>query len=97
MNKTAYITHPACLKHDTGHGHPESAQRLKTIEQRLKESGTFDKLAHFEAPQVTNQQLALAHSQAHLDRIENSAPTSEGDFTSLDPDTQMSFYSLEAA
>ena len=30
---TAYITHPACLKHHMGHLHPESPARLKAIER----------------------------------------------------------------
>ena len=97
MNKTAYITHPACLQHDTGPGHPESAQRLMAIEQRLKESDTFDKLSHFDALRISNNQLGQVHSQAYLDLIENNAPVSDDDTVHLDPDTQMSFHSLEAA
>lgn len=97
MNKTAYISHPACLKHDTGSGHPESPQRLIAIEKQLKVSGTFENLIHFEAPLVSHKQLAQAHSQTHLDLIENSAPVSDGDAVNLDPDTQMSFHSLESA
>lgn len=97
MKKTAYITHPICLKHDTGTAHPESSQRLVAIEKHLKESGTFEKLDYFEAPIVTNNQLAQAHSQTYLDFVESSAPVSDGDTVNLDPDTTMSFHSLEAA
>ena len=97
MNKTAYITHPVCLQHDTGRDHPESPQRLIAIEKRLKESGTFEKLTCFEAPLVSNNQLVQAHCQAYLDLVENSAPASDGHTVNLDPDTQMSFHSLEAA
>ncbi len=33
--KTGYITHPAYLEHDTGPGHPESSQRLRTLDQKI--------------------------------------------------------------
>ncbi|MCU7834882.1 MAG: histone deacetylase family protein [gamma proteobacterium symbiont of Taylorina sp.] len=97
MNKTAYITHSACLKHDTGSGHPESPQRLIAIEEQLKESGVFNSLSHYEAPLVSNNQLEQVHSQSYLDFIESNAPVSGGDTVNLDPDTQMSYHSLEAA
>ena len=32
---TAYITHPACLKHEMSGWHPESPARLKAIDDRL--------------------------------------------------------------
>jgi len=79
MNKTVYITHPARFKHDTGLGHPEFPQRLMAIEKQLKQSSTFKNLIHFEAPLVSDKQLAQAHSQTYLDLIENSAPLSAGE------------------
>jgi len=97
MNNTAYITHPVCLKHDTGSGHSESPQRLLAIENQLKDSDTFEKLIHYEAPLVTNKQLSQVHGQTHLDLIKNSAPVSADDIVYLDLDTRMSFYSMEAA
>lgn len=36
--KTGYITHPACLRHDTGIGHPESSRRLSILDQSILES-----------------------------------------------------------
>ena len=97
MNKTAYITHLTCLKHDTGLDHPESPQRLMATENRLKASGVFENLIHFEAPRISNNQLRQVHSQTYLELIENNAPASDDDIVNLDPDTQMSFHSLEAA
>jgi len=97
MSKTAYITHPIFLQHDTGKGHPESAQRLIAIEEKLKSSGLFDALLHYEAPLATNEQLQRVHDKKYLKNIEADAPAEEGDTVYLDQDTRMSFHSLEAA
>ncbi len=32
---TLLLTHPACLEHDTGYGHPERADRLRAIDDAL--------------------------------------------------------------
>jgi len=97
MNKTAYITHPVCLKHDNGEGHPESPNRLLAIEQQLKETGLYQDLQHFDAPQVSVEQLERVHRPGYLDHIEETAPISENSTFYLDPDTRLSYYSLEAA
>ncbi|MFK5985875.1 MAG: histone deacetylase family protein [Pseudomonadota bacterium] len=97
MNKTAYITHSVCLKHDTGLGHPESPQRLIAIENQLKESGVYNQLIHHVAPLVTDEQLKRIHDKDYLKDIELRAPKLDSDTVYLDPDTQMSFHSLEAA
>ncbi len=97
MNRTAYISHPSYLQHDTGTGHPESPQRLIAIENKLKESRIYDQLTHFEAPLVTGDQLERVHDINYLSEIEQKAPTVDGDTVYLDPDTSMSAHSLEAA
>jgi len=97
MNKTAYISHPIYLKHDTGLGHPESPRRLIAIEKKLKQSGIFDQLIKYEAPLATNEQLERVHDKNYLNEIELNAPSSEKEIVNLDPDTQISYHSLEAA
>ena len=57
--RTAYITHPICLKHDMGYGHPESPLRLQAIEQELRVEGLFPLLRYYEAPLVTHEQLPV--------------------------------------
>ncbi|MDX2503496.1 MAG: histone deacetylase family protein [Gammaproteobacteria bacterium] len=96
-SNTAYITHPACLKHDNGMGHPESPERLLAIQQQLQNSGLYQKLKHFEAPEVTREQLERVHNSEYLDNIEQHAPLSEQSVFYLDPDTRLSHGSLEAA
>jgi acetoin utilization deacetylase AcuC-like enzyme len=96
-NNTAYITHQACLKHDNGYDHPESPERLRAIDKKLRDSGLYQKLEHFDAPQVTREQLERVHSTKYLDFIEENAPSSEQGTFYLDPDTRLSFHSIEAA
>jgi acetoin utilization deacetylase AcuC-like enzyme len=45
---TAFFTHPACLEHDTGQGHPERPQRLEAVLLALDEP-EFGKLERREA------------------------------------------------
>jgi len=92
---TAYITHPECLRHDMGNGHPESPLRLRAIEDRLHAAQLFDYLLHREAPLVHRSQLLRAHDAAYIDSIEAASPY-EG-FHALDPDTGMNPHSLDAA
>jgi acetoin utilization deacetylase AcuC-like enzyme len=93
--KTAYISHPKCLRHDAGEDHPESPGRLHAIEDRLIAAGLFDLLQHFEAPEISREQLLRVHSPGYLESLQAMAP-SEGYFR-LDPDTIMSPATLEAA
>jgi acetoin utilization deacetylase AcuC-like enzyme len=92
---TAFITHPACLLHDMGSGHPECAARLQAIEDHLIATGIYSLLKHLEAPRATREQLARVHSEAYIDAIEATAPA-EG-LAMLDPDTWMNPHTWEAA
>lgn len=92
---TAYITHPSCLKHDMGELHPERPERMQAIEKQLKTSGLLARLTHYQAPQVSKQQLARVHSKSYIESIFSQSPASG--IISLDSDTAMNPYSLEAA
>ncbi|MDH3511409.1 MAG: histone deacetylase family protein [Gammaproteobacteria bacterium] len=92
---TAYISHRACLHHDTGTGHPENARRLTAIDDRMIASGLFDLLRHFDAPEATARQLLRVHTQNHLDKLRSLAPARG--YAQIDPDTVISPDSLTAA
>ena len=92
---TVYISHPACLEHETGSDHPESRQRLYAIEDALISAGLMNLLRRIDAPRVTREQLCRVHSPAYVDEIERLAPQS--DLLTLDADTVMGPHSLEAA
>lgn len=93
--QTAYITHPACLKHDMGYGHPESPARLSAIEDQLIASGLYPLLQRHEAPRATPAQLARVHAAEYIRAIEAAAP--QQGMAALDPDTSMNPHTLEAA
>jgi len=92
---TAYISHPACLRHEMGPDHPECPARLKAIEDQLIASGIFPFLHHHEAPHATREQLARVHSTACLVAIDDAAP--EEGLVRIDPDTWMNPHTREAA
>jgi acetoin utilization deacetylase AcuC-like enzyme len=87
-------THPACLEHDPGDGHPESPARLRAILRALDDP-QFANLEREQAPRATRAQLARVHAAAYVEHVFASAPASG--YARLDPDTVMSPASLEAA
>src|ERR1700734_473421 len=92
---TAYITHPDCLRHEMGPGHPECPARLSSINEHMRSSGLLDELRCLEAPLADPDDIKRVHTPAYVDLIFDNAPT-EG-YAQLDPDTAMNPYSLDAA
>ena len=90
----ALYTHPSCLAHDPGPGHPESPARLSAVLDAL-ESPQFAMLERRVAPRATQAQLARVHRADLIEEILSSAP--ETGWCRLDPDTVMSPASAEAA
>lgn len=92
---TAFISHPDCHDHDTGEDHPENAQRLSAIEDRLLSSRISDFIKYLDAPEVTRDQLLRAHTAGYLEMIDALMPKTG--YARLDPDTVISPGSLQAA
>jgi acetoin utilization deacetylase AcuC-like enzyme len=92
---TALLTHPDCVLHEMGAGHPESPQRLKAILAALEASGLTPRLTVREAPEATREHLERVHHADHVDMVFDAAP-SHG-YAYLDPDTSMNAKSLSAA
>jgi acetoin utilization deacetylase AcuC-like enzyme len=92
---TAYITHPDCLAHEMGPGHPERPERLRSIEEHMRAAGLMGTLRCLEAPLADADDLKRVHVPEYVDLIFENAP-SEG-YVQLDPDTLMNRYSLSAA
>lgn len=93
--QTAYISHPDCLKHDMGMGHPECPQRLTAIENELQATGLLAQLQCYEAPLATTDQLARVHALGYIESIRQAAPTAG--LIALDADTAMNPFTLNAA
>jgi acetoin utilization deacetylase AcuC-like enzyme len=91
----AFITHPDCLRHDMGRGHPEQPARLTAIEDQLIASGVEQFLVRHDAPLATDAQLARVHPAEYVRAIREAAPVRGT--VHLDPDTAMNPHSLNAA
>ena len=91
---TLIISHPVCVEHDTGTGHPESPNRLRAVHAVL-DKPEFADLERREAPEATAEQIGRVHEGDYLDRLLAAIPASGLD--ALDPDTVVSPKSGEAA
>ena len=93
--RTAYITHTACQRHDTGPALPECANRQYAIEDQFISTGLRDVLRYIDAPEVTAEQLLRVHTVEHVETV--SAMIPDSGHARLDPDTVVSPDSLVAA
>ena len=91
---TILLTHPACLAHDTGIGHPERIDRLRAVLAAL-DNEAFQNLDRREAPAATREQVARAHPRSYVDSVLGRIP--ESGLAALDADTIVSPGSGEAA
>jgi acetoin utilization deacetylase AcuC-like enzyme len=88
------FTHPACLDHDPGTGHPERPHRLRAVLRAL-EGSDFAGIRKREAPLAEIDQIARVHDADFVRLILDSVPT-EGR-VQVDPDTALSPGSGQAA
>lgn len=93
-NAVLLLSHPACLAHEPGPGHPESPSRLRAVLAAL-DAVELDGLITDQAVTASREQLLRVHSAAHVERIFSLAPAHGS--VALDADTLMSPGSLEAA
>ena len=91
---TLLLTHPACLLHDTGQGHPERADRLRAIDDALS-TDAFGGLRRELAPLADLTAIERLHPARYVEAVRAATPTH--DLIWLDPDTVMSPHSWEAA
>ncbi|TXK60595.1 histone deacetylase family protein [Alkalisalibacterium limincola] len=87
------FSHPACMEHRPGPGHPESPERLQAVAQALL--AALPEVPWREAPQALRSQLARVHSDTLLAAVLDVEVGEEP--YRLDPDTVMSRHSREAA
>jgi acetoin utilization deacetylase AcuC-like enzyme len=92
---TALLTHPDCVLHEMGDGHPESPQRLKSVLRALESSGLAARLRKVEAPMAGREHLERVHAPEHVELVFSTAPARG--YAYLDPDTSMNPSSLSAA
>jgi len=91
---TLLYSHPICIEHDPGPGHPECPDRLRSVMAGLGEDA-FKGLERREAPVIDVQEIEQVHKPYYVEQIFNNMPK-EGRIY-LDPDTGMSPASGEAS
>lgn len=84
-------THPSCLKHDTGPGHPERAARLQTLLDLFEEMD----IETTPAREAEMNELLRAHPQKYIDAVQEAVPDRGQAY--LDADTALSPGSWDAA
>jgi len=78
---TLIYSHPDCLEHRPGPGHPESPARLEAVLKALQGAG-IDGVAWREAPLGTTAQVQLVHTPQYLRWVESLRP--EDGYQALD-------------
>jgi acetoin utilization deacetylase AcuC-like enzyme len=86
-------THPVCLRHSAGDGHPESPARLAAVIEALN-AADIEGLDWREAPAATRAQLRRAHADALLAQVLDLPVDAQ---RRIDADTAMNADSAEAA
>ena len=94
MAKTGIVKDPIYLEHKTGSYHPESPERLETVYEMLEGSDMAGSFEEIKPREATRQEIELVHEPRYFDRV---AATAGREHSSLDPDTQTSEKSFEAA
>jgi acetoin utilization deacetylase AcuC-like enzyme len=91
---TLLLTHPDCLLHDMGEGHPERPDRLRAIADALSASA-FNALKREQAPSADLAVIERVHPARYVEAIRAASP--KQGLVWLDPDTGMNPKSYDAA
>ena len=66
---TAFISHPLFLDHDTGPGHPECPERLRSILDHLDKARLLDNTLQPIPSPAAVESVGTVHSQTHIARV----------------------------
>ena len=91
---TLLLTHPDCLLHDMGQGHPERPERLRAIAYALS-APAFSSLKREQAPLADLAVIERVHPERYVEAIRAASP--KQGLVWLDPDTAMCPKSYDAA
>lgn len=94
MKRTGLVKDMRFMNHEMGAHHPESPQRLAVIYKMLEEADMSGYFREVPVRRAEREELLLIHSPRYVDQI---AATEGKKYTYLDPDTQTSEGSYEAA
>jgi acetoin utilization deacetylase AcuC-like enzyme len=83
------------LKHDTGHHHPESAQRLQAIMDHLSNITILDQVQQFALTEKNLELVELVHAASYVQRVKEACLMGQSYIDTLD--NPISSYSFEIA
>jgi len=89
--KVPVFTHPACLQHDPGSGHPETPARLRVLLERLRAEPNLDVR---DAAPATVDDVAVVHPRDYLASVEELSRKGGGP---IFLDTVLNQFSWQAA
>jgi len=92
---TLLVGHPTCLLHDMGYGHPECPDRLRAIDQMIRQTDWGDRLQRVDAPKLEVEWLNKVHPKHHVKALMALSPV-EG-LVAVDGDTSLNPHSIDAA
>ncbi|HXF81480.1 MAG TPA: histone deacetylase [bacterium] len=91
----AFLTHPDCLQHDPGPGHPERPARLRAVLDALQREEALEEHLRRLTPEPLDERLLEAvHSGGYVAQVRRLA---QGGGGMLDPDTVLGPASYRAA
>ena len=91
---TGFYSHPLFLEHDTG-SHPENAERLRAIRNRLESERILENLELRPGRQATSGEIAMLHNETLFDEVRQAYE--EGMRTLHSPDCIVSKKTFSAA
>ena len=103
MNKTGFYTHPSCLLHEMGNGHPECPERLNAIYDRFLMTGLDIGLENIQVGPAAISDLELAHAKMYIaslrglsDQLLDDITAGGPSYAQVDPDTSMNSHTWSA-
>jgi len=63
------LSHPACVEHVAGYGHPERPERVEACVRGIREAGLGDGVTWVEPREATVDELALVHQRAYVEAV----------------------------
>jgi Deacetylases, including yeast histone deacetylase and acetoin utilization protein len=92
--KTGIVKDYRYLRHETGPYHPESPERLEALYKMLEGPDMKGKFTEIEPRHATHDEIGMIHQPSYIEMVAKTAGLAH---TSLDPDTQTSAESYDAA
>jgi acetoin utilization deacetylase AcuC-like enzyme len=76
--KTGFVYSDVYLQHNTGAGHPERAERLTAIVERLKQKGLLADLISLKPRSASTQWVTTIHAPEYVERVRQSCRSGIG-------------------